>query len=97
MCFAHGRDTDWEAICVDLDIAVQGESFEEVRALLREAIQTYIEDACQEPPEVRDRLLSRTAPWHVRLGLAAKVVVYTLFEKSRKREVQASFGLPCPA
>ena len=29
-CYAKGHTGDWEAICLDLDIAVQGESFEDV-------------------------------------------------------------------
>jgi predicted RNase H-like HicB family nuclease len=42
-CYAEGRNGDWEAICLDLDIAVQGGSFEEVFGSLREAISLYLE------------------------------------------------------
>ena len=35
LCFAEGKEGDWEGICVDLDIAVQGASFNEVCELLR--------------------------------------------------------------
>lgn len=65
-CFAHGGWGSWEAICVDLDIAVQGRSLEEVKGTLREAIAGYVHDAAQEAPEVRDRLLKRRVPWHVK-------------------------------
>ncbi len=37
-CYAEGRDDSWEAICLDPDIAVQGESFAEVVDSLNEAI-----------------------------------------------------------
>jgi predicted RNase H-like HicB family nuclease len=48
LCFAHGRDSAWEAICLDLDLAVQGSSFDEVKELLSESISTYLEDALKE-------------------------------------------------
>lgn len=69
-CYAYGRPGDVEAICVDLDIAVQGKSITEVRSMLNEAIASYVEDALAEPPEVAKALLSRRAPWHVRTRLA---------------------------
>ncbi len=28
-CYAEGRNGEWEAICLDLDIAVQEKSFED--------------------------------------------------------------------
>ena len=66
-CYAEGRDGDWEAICLDLDIAVQGSSFEEVFGSLQEAIALYLESvtALRRPNE-RD-LLHRPAPFPVRL------------------------------
>ena len=42
-CMAEGRDGDWYAIYVDLDIAVQGRSFPEVHDSLEQAIETYLE------------------------------------------------------
>jgi hypothetical protein len=97
MCFAHGHDGQWEAICVDLDIAVQGTTFSEVQTLLNDAIVGYVEIALDEADEVRERLLSRRAPWHVRVSMAARFVAYTLFHRGKQRELQASFGLQCPA
>jgi hypothetical protein len=41
LCFAQGREGRWEGICLDYDIAVAGRSFEEVRAVLTEAVRTY--------------------------------------------------------
>ena len=62
-CFAKGDETNgWEAICVDLDIAVEASTFDEAKACLNRAIGTYIEDAMAEGPEEAARLLSRRAP-----------------------------------
>ena len=49
-CYAEGRDGDWEAICLELDVAVQGGSFEEVFRSLREAIALYLETVADLRP-----------------------------------------------
>jgi predicted RNase H-like HicB family nuclease len=66
-CYAWGEDGDWEGICLDLDIAVQGESFEEVRTLLNDAIQGYLDSLKGEKPENVRRLLNRRSPFLTRL------------------------------
>ncbi len=65
-CYAEGRDGDWEAICLDLDIAVQGGSFQEVFSSLQEAISLYLESVTDLPPQERQALLHRAAPFPVR-------------------------------
>src|SRR3979490_3332714 len=67
LCVARGDGEWWEAICLDLDLAVQGRSFDEVRALLEEAVNTYVEDANAEAEPARSQLLARRVPLHVRL------------------------------
>lgn len=72
-CYAEGTERGWEAICLDLDIAVQGRSFEEVYRLLSEAIEQYVDYAKELPEAERARMLARKAPltdrlrflWHV--------------------------------
>jgi predicted RNase H-like HicB family nuclease len=61
-CYAEGRDGDWEAICLDLDIAVQGGSFEEVFSFLLEAISLYLESITELLPQERPALFRRRAP-----------------------------------
>lgn len=95
-CYAHGRTGDWEGLCVDLDIAVQGESFDEVKRLLDEAVRTYVEDAAKEAPETRRRLLARQAPAGLRLRMAASYLAHLAFAGAG-REMKAGFDLPCPA
>jgi predicted RNase H-like HicB family nuclease len=65
-CYAEGRDGDWEAICLDLDIAVQGGSFEEVFGSLQKAISLYLESVTELPPQEQHALLHRPAPLPVR-------------------------------
>jgi predicted RNase H-like HicB family nuclease len=49
------REGDWfVALCPELDVASQGRSVEEARAMLSEAVGLFLETA--SPEEVRDRL-----------------------------------------
>lgn len=69
-CVAYGRDGRWQAICVDLDIVVQGLSFEEVRQSLEKSIEMYLQRVSELPKEEQAHFLSRRAPWYVRAKLA---------------------------
>lgn len=69
-CYASGRDGEWEAIRLDLDIAVQGRSSEEVRESLARAITMHLERVMEVPEEERAGLLRRPVPLLVRLRYA---------------------------
>lgn len=94
-CYAIGGKDGWEAICVDLDLAVQGRSFYEVYATLNAAIRDYINSASNESPEQAKRLLSRTAPWHVRVRLAGAFLWAWL--RGRHNGETAGFLVACEA
>lgn len=83
LCYATGEGGQWEAICVDFDLAVQGGSFEEVLATLQEAVRTYIQDARAESAENARRLLNRRAPWTVRWRLAFDYLAHILGRRDR--------------
>ena len=92
----HGRDGAWEALCVDFDIAVQGDSLQDVQHLLNDAVAFYIQDAHREQESVKHKLLNRRAPWYTTLGLTLKLIYFNIFD-GRRSEAQASFPVPCPA
>ncbi|MCZ0951507.1 MAG: hypothetical protein OXJ56_02895 [Rhodospirillaceae bacterium] len=71
-CYAWGKPGDWEALCVDLDLAAQGENLEEVRRELGDAIQTYLDYVADLPENEQARFLDRKAPLRLRLQLALK-------------------------
>lgn len=96
-CIAKGRPGDWEAICLDFDISVQGASFEEVQTLLSEAIDSYVEFAEAADVETRRRLLSRRAPFHVIVKERLGVMLYKLKRKLRNGEEHRDFVAPCLA
>ena len=74
-CYAWGNTDGWEAICVDFDLAAQGDSFDEVRNELFDAIDTLLSYATELPKSERGRLLNRKAPLGLRWKLA---VLYRL-------------------
>src|SRR5215475_4149213 len=83
VCVAHGHAQSWEAICLDFDLAVQGHSLAEVRDSIEQAIIDYIEAARAEAEPARSRLLSRRAPFWVRLGWAFRFFIRTISGKNR--------------
>lgn len=100
ICIAKGRGDSWEAICLDFDIAVSGDSFPAVKDSLNEAIVTYIQDALAERPEIRDRLLNRATPFFARLTWTWPFFFAALFRRADSKEpAQATveFAVPCPA
>lgn len=95
-CYAHGHSGEWEAICVDLDIAVQGASLPQVRHLLESAISTYLEAVADESPEDQHRLLNRRAPLFVRLRYELMMLRQRL-RSNGDNDKTAGFSIPCHA
>lgn len=81
-CMAEGRDGDWFAICVDLDIAVQGRAFPEVHDSLEQAIEPYLERVGELPENEQREFLARRAPWSIRM----KFRVYSLLSRISRRD-----------
>lgn len=97
LCFARGHEGSWEGVCLDLDIAVQGESFEEVQNLLQEAILEYCHAAREEEDQAAAaRLLNRAAPWRVRLLWTWRVLASS-WRKTPQQDISASFPVACAA
>lgn len=94
-CYAEGRDGAWEAVCLDLDIGVQGGSFEEVFGSLQEAISLYLETVADLPPDQQSRLLRRPVPVSIRLRFLAHAV-RGLFSGSDDRQ-RHQFTMPLAA
>lgn len=94
-CIAHGAGNQWEAVCLDFDLAVQGRSLQEVTRLLQDVIGSYIEDALAQPEPARSQLLSRSAPFWVRLHWAFRLFMATLTNRRLDRgQQEATVGFP---
>lgn len=99
-CHAWGVPGDWEAICVDFDLAAQGESLEEVRNQLTDAIETYTEYIAELPETEQTRFLNRKAPLGLRLRLALLRRVFALRDALKLPAnggvIRTVFALPAP-
>ncbi len=69
-CYAWVRSGHWEAICVDYDLTAHGDSLEEVRRELDDAIETFLSRLRELPKSEQARLLNRKAPLALRTRLA---------------------------
>jgi len=66
-CYAEReRDGTWFGICIDLNLAAQGDSFEEVRAKLHAMIRDYLADALTVDEQYIGDLIPRQAPLYFR-------------------------------
>ncbi len=86
-CYIYGKDSDWEAICTDLDISVQDDSFEDAKSLLNGAITSFLEVLEGESEADRKRLLNRRSPLWLRTLYYWSFVLYRLHvKKSSQKE-----------
>ena len=92
-CYAEGGNGDWEAICLDFDIAAQGSSFEEVFGSLRKAISLYLDSVTDLPPQERHALLHRAAPFSVRFKFLTHPL-HGLFADSDGDRQRHQFTMP---
>ena len=95
-CYALGKDGEWEAICLDLDIAVQGASFGEVSSSLEKAISLFLESVSDLPSEEQNRLLNRPAPFRLRLQFAWDAVL-SLFRHNDGERYRHQYTMPMAA
>ncbi len=95
-CYAEGRGGEWEAICLDLDIAVQGTSFEEVHHSLKTAITLYLETVDALPERDQADLLNRPAPLSVRLKFFAQAAQF-LIRNRQDGKHRHQFTIPAAA
>ena len=77
-CYAWGKPGAWEALCVDYDIAVQGENLEQVRLELADAVSTFLDYVASLPAPEQAAFLTRKAPRLLRWRLALLHRIFTL-------------------
>ena len=95
-CYAEGRPGRWEAVCLDLDLAVQGDDFRDVIESLQKAIHDYLELVHELPEEERRRLLNRKAPWPMRWKFLWHSL-RSVWDGRNGSKGRAEFTLPCAA
>lgn len=62
-CFAERKEDYWQAFCIDLCLAVQGDSLQEVKGKLHSQIADYLQDILEgEDRPYAAQLLRRKSP-----------------------------------
>ena len=87
-CYGEQKDGYWQAFCIDLNLAVQGNSLREVQTKLHSQICEYVTDAVVgEDKEFADQLLFRKSPWKIQLKyyIAAISMKYRFFKFGVKK------------
>ena len=92
-CYAEGRPGQWEAFCLEFDLAVQGTSFQDVMSKLREQIELYIESVCDLPQADQERLLNRGVPWWFIVRLWWRMTK-SLLQRSSNEKQRAVYDCP---
>jgi hypothetical protein len=96
-CYAERRQGQWEALCIDFDLAVQGQSFEEVYHFLNFAIVDYVSRVRELPPADRERLLKRRAPLWEQLSFLLSLLRGALRSHGGGDDERHGYTLPCAA
>ncbi|OGU14587.1 MAG: hypothetical protein A2076_01640 [Geobacteraceae bacterium GWC2_53_11] len=72
-CYAEQKGASWQAFCLDLNLAVQGSTRQEVKRKLHEQIGLYLYEALEgEDQAYAHQLLNRKAP----IGFWMKYYLY---------------------
>lgn len=62
-CYAERKGDQWQAFCLDLNLAAHGDTFQDVKSRLDEMIWSFVYDATVgEDAQYADQLLPRRAP-----------------------------------
>jgi len=67
LAFVERNGSNWEAVCLDFDLAVQGRSYDEAIAKLRDQVLLFLDGLDDLPPADQERLLRRRVPLHLQL------------------------------
>jgi hypothetical protein len=96
--YAEGQDHGWEAVCLDFDVAVQGDSFQNALESLEIAISEYVQYVRTLPKEEQSALLTRKAPFSLRIKFAW-LVFQGIFKSNNDGNGKGRAGimLPSPA
>ncbi|WP_282296217.1 hypothetical protein [Stenotrophomonas sp. PS02289] len=89
-CFAERDGQLWVAYCLDLSLAAQGDTLEEVKGKLDEQIREYVSDALVGPDRAHaPYLLSRSAPaslWLHYLWVKLRIRTDRLFHSTKQAQ-----------
>lgn len=95
-CYAEGRPGEWEALCLDFDLAVQGVTLDDVQFKLARAIDEYLAYVDTLPVEERRRFLYRRVPLRVQAGMILRLLGAWLRQGDDDERSELFTRKPCP-
>ena len=93
-CYVHGKGSEWEAICTDLDISVQGDSFGDAKSLLNEALVVFFEALEEDSEADQKHFLKRKSPLWLRSLYYWRLVLFRLYDKQSSKKEYAREDFP---
>ena len=94
-CYAEGKPGEWEALCMNFDLSVQGGSFDEVCRDLKEAISMYLDYVGKLPKEEQKQFLNRKAAISLRLKFILTLLLLDIFKTREDDKDCAGFLVHC--
>jgi len=96
-CYAEKKGDQWQAFCLEFDLAAQAESFPEVKKRLESQIGTYVIDALVgEDREYAHQLLNRRAPLSKWVKFYFYRAITPILAVSRASKTHKPFCEPVP-
>jgi hypothetical protein len=97
-CYVERRGTEWEGVCIDFDLAVQGHSFREVQDRLARAIREYLDYVKTLPEDEQARFLRRRVPFCTMMAFALLSFMTALRARRRGDDGgNRGYTILCPA
>lgn len=93
-CLALKEGHHWVGLCLDFDLAAQGETFDEARLRLDAQIATYLREALAGPDrEHAGNLLRRRAPWRYWAMYWAALLAHRMHLRPAARDYESALPL----
>ena len=86
--YVKREDKQWVAVCVDLNIAAQGDTKEEAVSVCAEMIDDYLSYVCETHADELDKFIPRFAPPEL-IAEFTSAMMETLHAASRQRDKSA--------
>ena len=93
-CYAYKTGGRWHGICTDLDIAIDGRSYQEIKVSLETCTEMYLDGIAELQEDERRQFLTRRAPWHIRARLALSAWVHQLVRSDAEDRTRLFFLNP---
>ena len=96
--YAEGQDKLWKVVCLDFDVAVRGDSFQDALESLDIAMSEYVQYIRRLPEDEQSALLGRKAPFALLIKFAW-LVFQAIFKPNSNGDGEGRAGImpPSPA